>query len=161
MVAPPLEPADYSSGPTNTNVPAMPVQLRSELDSLNSWAETNNKAASSDAFRFWFLKIPAILFTAIGSYLTYINDSNAALIVGLITGIFILLDGIIRPGIMRNARYLAYYETRELETTIVSKWNFESLKEPEQAIKIAASLIEELNGERSRISGALKIVEAN
>jgi hypothetical protein len=166
MVAPPLNPPYESGKPPDdeaeqSGAPAMPKALRDELSGLESWAKINNKAAQSDSKKFWILKGPAILFSTTGVLLSYYRYADGAMFIGAFCAILVLLDGILRPGIMRNARYLAYFESRELQASIVAKWKAAVLKDSAAPNKIAADLIEELSRERTRISAALKLVEVN
>jgi hypothetical protein len=168
MVAPPLCPPGESGErerpyavAATSGAPEMPKALRDELGGLESWATVNNEAAQSDSKMFWILKGPAILRSAFGVLLSYYRYADGAMLVGTLGGILVLLDGIMRPGIMRNARYLAYFESRELQSSIVAKRKAAVLKDPAATNKVAAELIEELNKERARISAALKLVEVN
>lgn len=166
MVAPPLNPPYESDEPQDDATekavaPEMPKALRDELSGLEGWAKINSKAAQSDSKKYWILKGPAILLATIGALLSYYRYADGAMFIGAFGAILVLLDGILRPGIMRNARYLAYYESRELQASIVAKWKTAILKDSTRPNEIAANLIEELNRERSRISEALKLVEVN
>lgn len=166
MVAPPLNsPFDESLETANAAEKSsghdMPKALRNEVNGLESWAKINKKAAESDSKKFWILKGPAIFLSTVGVLLSYYRYTDVAMFTGALGGILVLLDGIIRPGIMRNARYLTFYESRELQASIVARWGVASLKDPASTNEVAAELIEELSKERARISAALKLVEVN
>jgi hypothetical protein len=165
MVAPPMfSPLDDIPETPNLVKKAeqieMPNALRSELESLERWAKANQAAAKKDGLKFWMLKVPTILLTSTASILTFYGLADLAIISGAVGSVLVLLDGVLHPGIMRNARYLAFYESREVQSSIATRWTAASLGGEASAKAAAIALINDIGREKARISGALKRVEA-
>lgn len=139
---------------------AMPEALRRILDGTLAWAEDNCRDARRDRLKFWILKVPAILIAASGSVLTYFNLEQAMVFTGALASVIVAFDGILRPGANRDVHYLAYLELRELHNFVASEWARLTLRD-EATNEAAASLIEKIQKETTRISGNLKSVEVS
>lgn len=157
---PPPEPAFSGTPAEQSETPPHPA-LEAELRTLSKWGTANSEAAEQDTRSFWYLKAPAVVLALVAALCSHYGNEGVATVATILIGTLIIVDGLLRPGLMRNARFLAFYEARELENRTISTWRAQILLRPLEANAIAAALIQELSAERNRMSAALKLVEAN
>src|SRR5436305_80545 len=100
LAAPAPAPMSLSSLRTDS---LMLPQMLDYLRNLEAWAEANKKDARRDSIKFWSLKGPAILVVSSSGLLATMHLPVAIpLIFGLIGGLCVALDGVLRPGILHK-----------------------------------------------------------
>lgn len=149
---PPYEVHGGGGGPSTEE--EMPLDLRNYLTELELWANANNKEASRDTIAFWLLKVPAIISSIGTGVLAKFEYDNFSLVLGLIAGICVAVDGIHPRGMLRNTHIRAFHDIRTLSSSIVSNWRTRNDKA--QSSNAAKRIIKESEEERLRIANYIK-----
>jgi hypothetical protein len=136
-------------------------QMLDYLRNLEAWAEANKKDARRDSIKFWSLKGPAILVVSSSGLLATMHLPVAIpLIFGLIGGLCVALDGVLRPGTLHKVHVRAVHDLLVLADNIQTQWNIADLsgKELRQA---AAQILEDAEKKKQGIAVYLKIAESD
>jgi hypothetical protein len=131
--------------------------LQWQIDSINLWAESNRREASQESFWFWALKVPVIVATA--GYGLIPNGWMLAL-AGAVSAACVLIDGLYRPGSLRNFHHRAYFELRMLANDLSDQWKVALLKTDGDIGSVAARLLEDARKRKAKIAGYLVDAEA-
>ena len=98
------------------------------------------------------------VLSASSGIFSYFQLDTASVIASGVASAIVILDGLLRPGSLRDAHYLAFIELRSLENEIMSEWHRKNLV-GEDSHLIVSILIERIQEERKRISRYLKTKE--
>lgn len=131
--------------------------LQGQIDSINRWADNNRREAKWESFWFWALKVPVIVATA--GYGLIPNGWVLAL-AGAVSAACVLIDGLYRPGNLRNFHHRAYFELRMLANDLSDQWKAALLKPDDYLDSVAARLIEDARIHKAKIAGYLADAEA-
>ena len=148
-----------SAAATPYHAEEMPEPLRRQFQYIYQWANDNLHEAKQETFSYWALKAPVIIASAgYGALLYFKLDSYVAL-AGAIASACALIDGIYRPGSLRNFHHRAHFELRTLADDLMDRWDMAVLRK-EDTDALAAQLIEEAKTRKAAISHYLVEVEA-
>lgn len=139
----------------------MPVALKDQLTGLEKWAKANRRDSQRDAFKFWALKIPAIVVSAGSGVSAYFNLHSMAVIAGAVASLCVLIDALNPGGALRNAHLRAFNELRILQERMKSDWQVGFLRHDEDLNLLAARIIESAKKEKDRINAFLTDAEAS
>ncbi|MCG8345631.1 MAG: hypothetical protein MI685_10820 [Chlorobiales bacterium] len=151
--APP--PPDFSSENKD-----MPDALKRELRKIYHWADDNKKESRRDELKFWALKLPATLIAASSGITSHFDISLISTILASIASVLVVIDGVVRPGKLRDLHHYAHFELCELADEVSSEWSKEVLNGVKAENTIATELMEKIKDQKRRISKYLKQNEA-
>src|SRR5664280_1059969 len=100
----------------------MPPQLRDKLISIQEWAKKNQQESQFETFLFWCLKVPVIVASAGAAVFVKFNFDLLVIVLGAVSAACVLIDGLARPGALRNYHHKAYFELTTLVDDIYTKW---------------------------------------
>jgi len=140
-----------SEGKSSLEYPAtLPNEVQRFLRHLEEWALANKRDARIDTLKFWSFKLPAIIGAGIAGITGNIHTSPAVLsVIGLLSAVFIALDGIVRPGRLHKVHTRAFHDIRSLQRSILHQCEIAQLEGKAKSRNIAKILG---TGEKSRIS---------
>ena len=139
----------------------MPPQMVEYIEGLKAWADANKKDARRDSIKFWSLKGPAIVVASSSGLLATLHLSTTiSILFGLIGGICVALDGIIRPGIMHKTHIRAVHDLLFLANNIRSQWNISYLSGKHSGPN-AAEILETAEKKKQEIACYLKAEESD
>lgn len=142
----------------------MPSAMSDELHDLEDWAAQNLRDSRQESFRYWLLKLPALLASASAGIFAYLQWNMTALIVGALGSICVLIDGLYPSGILRNAHLRAHHDLRALQQRMTNEWRIASLEHKPHAGDQDAMAIQILKGaqeEKNRIGAYIRDVETS
>lgn len=99
----------------------MPPQLRDKLISIQEWAKKNQQESQFETFLFWCLKVPVIVASAGAAVFVKFNFDLLVIVLGAVSAACVLIDGLARPGALRNYHHKAYFELTTLVDDIYTK----------------------------------------
>lgn len=134
--------------------------LQEQIDSINLWAENNRREAKWELFWFWALKVPVIVASAGYGLMLKLNLSWELALAGAVSAACVLIDGLYRPGSLRNFHHRAYFELRMLADDLSDQWKVLLLKSDSDINGAVARLIEVARQRKAKISGYLADAEA-
>ncbi len=138
----------------------MPAELAEHLSGIIKWGEANRVDARREKIFFWALKMPVIIATAGYGVMIKFGLEYSLAISGAIASVFALIDGLYRPGELRNFHYKAYSDLSNLANDLTAKWQIGVLKGEKDLNALAAALIEESILRKDKISVYLAQAEA-
>ncbi|RKD89853.1 DUF4231 domain-containing protein [Mangrovibacterium diazotrophicum] len=112
----------YGTDNQKKELEELPIEIQNKIQELENWANSNSKQAKRNLLWFWILKIPAIVFSATTGILALLEFNILAAILGSISSLCILIDGLFPRGTMRNLQIKAVYEIKWLQNEIVDRW---------------------------------------
>ena len=142
----------------------MPSAIANVLTELEDWAAQNLKDSRQEAFRYWLLKLPALLASAGAGLLAYLQWDMAALVVGAIGGICILIDGLYPSGTLRNVHLRAHHDLRALQQRMTNEWRIASLEHKSHSRSqgaLAAQFLKGSQQEKDRIGAYIRDAETS
>lgn len=139
----------------------MPNALKDELSQIHRWADENSREASQDSWKFWMLKLPAIVISASSGLTAYLGLSTLGVVSASVASALILIDAVLRPGKLRDVHHLAQFELRTLADEIMGEWSSKVLRNRQEPELIAALLLERIQKERRRVANYLKRTETS
>ncbi len=142
------------------SVASMPPALVSQFKTLEEWAQANLRDARWDAFRFWMLKIPAILVSVGSGVFAHYKLDNVAVVAGAVGSLCVLMDGLNPGGALRNVHRRAFNELRKLQDSMSSEWQVGELRGKEPKF-LAAEIIENAAREKDRINAYITTAETS
>lgn len=142
------------------------VKIQAEIKHINEWAALNDKDAQKDMWKFWALKMPAILGGIAVSFFQYFGYAWGVTLVGLISSACIAIDGFYPQGRLYNVHKRAFNDLRSLQDALFTKWAAAELRlssaTDEGALReTAAKLLEEAHKEKTKIARYIRDAEAN
>jgi len=143
-----------------TSVTSMPTALAAQLHSLEEWAQANRRDAQRDAWRFWMLKVPAILVSAGSGVFAYFKLDGIAVVAGAVASLCVLVDGLNPGGTLRNVHLRAFNELRKLQDSMASDWQVGELRGKAPNL-VAAEIIENAGREKERINAYITTAETS
>ena len=138
----------------------MPLALQEQLMDLETWAQANRRDAKRDTFKFWSLKIPAIVVSAGSGVFAYFKVDSVAVIGGAVASLCVLIDALNPGGALRNAHLRAFNDLRILQTRMKSQWQVGFLRH-EDPDTLGAEIIEGAAKEKERINDAITNAETS
>lgn len=132
--------------------------LQGQINSINLWADNNRREAKWESFWFWALKVPVIVASA--GYGLIPKDGLELALAGAVSAACVLIDGLYRPGSLRNFHHRAYFELRMLANDLSDQWKAALLKSDGDLNGVAAGLIEDARKRKAKIAGYLADAEA-
>lgn len=120
----------------------LPPALSEKVDDLEKWALSNRQEAQDDAARFWAFKVPAILSSATSGLFALLKCRIAGVVASSIASICIVMDGLLRAGMLRGVHIRAFHEIRALESHIRDEWLIGQAKNESENELVARILIE-------------------
>lgn len=133
--------------------------LQEQIDSISLWADLNHREAKWETFWFWGLKVPVIVSSAGYGLLFNLSQGWPLAFAGAVSATCVLIDGIYRPGNLRNFHHRAYFELSMLADDLTDQWKAALLKS-DDLNSVAARLIEDARKRKAMISGYLADAEA-
>ena len=150
----------FEAAALESTVILMPRKLAVQIDEINQWAKANRREAMGESFWFWALKIPVIVATA--GYGLLANNANGLAWAGAIAAACVLIDGLFRPGTLRNFHHRAYFELNTIANDLFDQWDAASLVADEKEHNaIASRLIEEARKRKAKVINYLTDAEAS
>ena len=138
----------------------MPVELVGQLSLIRDWAWANRDEAKRETVWFWLLKIPVIVASAgYGAMLKFDWQWELAAC-GALASACVLIDGLSRPGALRNFHHKAYFELSALADDILAQWQIAVLGGEKDHNTLAAKLIAEARVRKEKIASYLADAEA-
>ena len=137
----------------------LPHPLAEEMLLLVKWQEDNAKDAQRDRINFWMLKMIAILASASGGLLGYLDWKLVNFLLGVIAAICVAVDGLQPRGVLYKVHLEAQYDIRQLQDLIDTKWKTGCLTNKDKQTLIV-NIIEEVSAEKKRISCYLRDSES-
>ncbi len=134
--------------------------LKEQINSINLWAENNRREAKWESFWFWALKMPVIVASAGYGLMLNLNLDWELALAGAVSAACVLIDGLYRPGNLRNFHHRAYFELRMLADDLSDQWKAALLKSDSDINSVAARLIEDALKRKAKIAGYLADAEA-
>ncbi|WP_332776484.1 hypothetical protein [Polaromonas sp.] len=134
--------------------------LQEQIDSINLWANKNRREAKWESFWFWVLKVPVIVASAGYGLMLNLNLNWELALAGAVSAACVLIDGLYRPGNLRNFHHRAYFELRMLADDLSDQWKAALLKFDGDINSVAAFLIEDARKRKAQIAGYLADAEA-
>lgn len=151
--APPIEVAAAPALAT-----PLPPELLQFLQGIEGWAKANERDARNDTIQFWMFKAPAILSSALAGALALGDVKIPAAVLAGVASACVVIDAVNPRGQLRNAHLRALHDLRNLEHSVVDKWNIASLggKATREA---AAEIMAQAVARREKIAAAVKAAE--
>ncbi|OYW75024.1 MAG: hypothetical protein B7Z37_15270 [Verrucomicrobia bacterium 12-59-8] len=133
------------------------------MSQIQNWARTNKEDAQRDRLHFWMLKTPAILGGLGASALESFGYGTAVIILGFVTAVCVAIDGLHPRGRLFNVHKRAANELLTLQDSLATKWNQVKLQtsDSNKERKLMATMIEEIQREKQRISQYITNAEAS
>jgi hypothetical protein len=146
--------------PASIRIP-IPRELAEQIDGINQWAKANRREARWESVWFWALKVPVIVATAGYGLLAKNVSAEGIAWVGAISAGCVLVDGLLRPGILRNFHHRAYFELRTLADDLFDQWDAAALLGDERHNVIASRLIEDARKRKAKVAAYLADAESS
>jgi hypothetical protein len=117
---------------------------------LEAWAVANKKDAAKDSLLYWSFKGPAIAVSSSAVLIASLESPTFSKVSAAVVAMLVTMDGLVKPGRLREVHHLAYSELRNLQQRCYSKW----LSRPtaEESETAARRIIAEAQAERERIA---------
>lgn len=128
----------------------LPAELSDYIQELEMWALANREDARQDTIKFWALKGPAILCSASSGVFAYLQWALAGLIASGIASICIVMDGLLRAGLLRSIHIRAFHDIRALESRMRDDWLIGQAN-CEQENKLVARILKGAKDKREEI----------
>lgn len=128
--------------------------LEKQLSLLENYAVSNLRQSRRDRWRFWLLKIPAIVCAAGTSAFELLDIGRLVPIFGIISAACVAIDAAWPGGMLHNLHLRAARETRRLEHEILTEWQktqLEAGQSPGQLHRKVVELLDLIKKERNRI----------
>lgn len=145
---------------TSGSIDEMPKQLHNQFQLIKQWAEANRREAVRETVLYWALKVPVIIASAGYGAMMYYELKWMIAVAGAIASACALIDGIYKPGALRNFHHRAYFELNTLTDDLMDRWNTAVLRKEENLNMLAANLIDVARTRKSAISNYLVDAEA-
>lgn len=139
----------------------IPRELAEQIDGINQWAKANRREARWELFWFWALKVPVIVATVGYGLLAEYDSAEGLAWAGAISAGSVLIDGLFRPGMLRNFHHRAYNELRTIADDLFDQWDAAALRREEEHGAIASRLIEEARKRKAKVASYLTDAEAS
>jgi hypothetical protein len=159
VIAAMTDAAASSAAPAEAALPPE-IALQEQFTGLEAWAKANRRNSRWDAFRFWALKIPAIVVSAGSGVSAYFGLKGWAVIAGAVASLCVLIDALNPGGSLRNAHLRAFNELRILQEGMKSEWQVGLLRDEKKGL-LAARIIEGAAKEKKRINDAITFAETS
>jgi hypothetical protein len=130
------------------------------VSEIEEWAALNARDARKDTFRFWALKLPAVLSSATAGILAVGHFETIAAVLAAIASACILIDGVNPGGQLRNAHLRAVHDLRSLQHQVVNEWRVGTLK-GKSGGRLAAEILASAETLRDKVAADLKIAETS
>ena len=134
--------------------------MQALLSELEEWATLNRRDALRDSFRFWILKLPAVLSSVSSGILAIAHIEMIAAILAATASACVLIDAVHPGGQLRNAHLRAVHDLRNLQQKIVNEWRVGSLR-GRGANDLAAQILESSEGKREKIAAEIRSAETS
>jgi hypothetical protein len=134
--------------------------LQEQITSINTWAESNRREARWETLLFWALKAPVICVSAGYALMHQLHWDWQLTVAGAISALCVLIDGLYRPGHLRNFHHRAFFQLRMLATDLSDQWKSALLTANGDLDGAAARLIDEARRRKSEISNLLAAAES-
>ncbi|MGJ0484357.1 MAG: hypothetical protein ACR65R_07470 [Methylomicrobium sp.] len=147
----------------DTNIPAIIVD---EIKELEDWAIQNLKDSKKERFRYWLLKLPALLASSGAGLFAYFKFDIGALIIGAIGSICVLIDGLYPSGTLRNVHLRAHHDLRALQQRIAAEWRIAALENNSNSNvslqdSLSAQILKKAQMEKERIGSYIRDAETS
>ncbi|MEQ1864853.1 MAG: hypothetical protein ABL996_09390 [Micropepsaceae bacterium] len=134
--------------------------LQEQITSINAWAESNRREARWETLLFWALKAPVIGVSAGYALMHQLHWDWQLTVAGAISALCVLIDGLYRPGHLRNFHHRAFFQLRMLATDLSDQWKSALLTANGDLDGTAARLIDEARRRKAEISNLLAAAES-
>jgi hypothetical protein len=138
----------------------IPSQLQAFVAELEEWAILNDRDARMDTLRFWSLKIPTILSSALAGVLAVTHLNTIAAMLAAFASACVLIDAVNPGGQLRNAHLRAVHDLRGLQHRIMKNWRIGILRD-KAGNCLAAEILESAQKIRDKITADLRAVETS
>lgn len=159
--ATPDRPHTVMAAAASLRTTTMPRELAEQIDGINQWAKANRREAKWESFWFWALKVPVIVATAGYGLLAKNDNYNGLAWAGATSAACVLIDGLFRPGTLRNFHQRAYFELSTIADDLFDQWDAAALRGDEAHGAIASRLIEEARKRKAKVASYLTDAEAS
>ncbi len=129
----------------------IPSELKSIIGDLGRWQKENQKDVKSDKFKFWVLKLPAIISMITSGVFIYLGWDLPLMIATSISGACVIADGVIHPGEMYNAHLRSVHDIGQLVMNIKLMWLIGKRKGADEN-ELVANILEKIKTDFERIS---------
>ncbi len=146
-------------GPEGDKVKLARQLVERELDELEKWALGNLADSRRDRVRFWIFKGPAMISAAASSVLEAVHLGWVVIVLGLITAVFVVIDGAYPGGLLHNVHLAAAHELRALQHKARTMFNTAELRN--DVVNAAPGILEMIQKERANIGKEITAVEAS
>jgi hypothetical protein len=137
----------------------LPSELSDYIKELEMWALANREDAREDTMKFWAFKGPAILCSASSGVFAFKQWALAGLIASGIGSVCIVMDGLLRAGLLRSVHIRAFHELRALESHMRDEWLIGHAN-CEQESKLVARILKGAKDRKEEILKYVSLAEA-
>lgn len=134
--------------------------LQEQISSINTWAERNRREARRETYLFWALKAPVIVVSAAFGLMLELQWDWPLTLAGAVSAACVLIDGLYRPGHLRNFHHRAYFQLRMLANDLSDQWKAALLTADGDLDRVAAGLIDNARKRKADISNLLAAAES-
>jgi hypothetical protein len=137
------------------------VIIKEQLDFLSKWADSNSDFAKKDRFRYWVLKVPALVSTVSVSALEAFGYGQTVILAGVIAAFCVGIDAAFPGGQLHNIHKRATNEIRRLQHDVLTKWRQAQLGPKEELVSAAQAILKDIQENRARIDTYVTEAEAS
>ena len=120
----------------------------------------NQRDAKDDLLKFWALKVPAIAASTCAGLFVHFELNTISVIASTLGSVFIVLDGLLRPGMLRKVHVRALYDLRDLQSEVTRQWQIGCFQKKDEN-ELAAEILSKALEKRSQIQAYLSAAESS
>lgn len=132
--------------------------LNQELAELEGWALANHSDSTRDKLAFWSLKGPAIVCSVCTAVFEALGWSVPVMVVGIVTGVCVAIDGALPRGQLHNVHVRAVHELRALQYEVRNAFQQAEFRGDLQ--QVFPDILQHIADRRKAITGYLVVAEA-
>jgi len=135
--------------------------MEEQLKILSEWADTNSNFAEKDRFRYWVLKVPALVSTVSVSALEAFGYGQAVIVSGVLAAFCVGIDAAFPGGQLHNIHKRATNEIRRLQQDVLTKWRQAQLGPAEELVSATHAILKDIQENRAKIDTYVTEAEAS
>ena len=160
----PDAPAPFESGDRG-HIESDEDRFKRHIADLRKWAKANKRDAKKDFFRYWMLKLPAILSSVITAVSASLGASETFVsILAAIAALCVAIDAVWPGGMLHNVHKRAVHEIGLLIGKILTSLDEIAIAykdDPKKRTEALVQVLRDLTKERQRIGAYIANAESS
>jgi hypothetical protein len=159
----PAEPKPSQANSQDVRVSAAKAEviIAEQLNFLSKWHDINATFAKNDQYRYWALKIPALISSVSVSAFEAFGYGQAVILLGVVTAFCVGIDAVFPGGQLHNIHKRAANEIRRLQHDVLTKWRQVQLGPDSEIVNGAQEVLRLVQENRERIDTYVTEAEAS